>query len=70
LNDYEREKLRQEIFGNNKVEQEQGSNPSVNPGLLKLFPSARLERIKRRELRRFKQRQDVKWSHWLEAVSK
>jgi len=35
-----------------------------------MFPPERIEAIKRRELRRFKQAQDKKWQNWLESVSK
>jgi len=53
-------------------------NPLENPDsprdvradLQAMFPPERIEAIKRRELRRFKQAQDKKWQNWLESVSK
>lgn len=65
MTDDGRKLLRQEIFR----PREQTNASSINSDLLKLFPPSRLASIKRRELRRFRQRQDVKWSKWLQAVS-
>ena len=52
-----------------------GSNPTpatskVEEKLRELLPPGRLGVIKRKELRRFRQAQDRKWSNWLEAVSR
>ena len=66
--DDDRERLRREIF--RPREQPNVSNASsINPDLLRLFPEKRLKRIMAKELRRFKSRQGVKWSRWLQAVS-
>ena len=68
MNDREREDLRQKIFGSK--EQANTSNASsVNPDLLKLFPPSRLERIKRKALRKYAAKQDAQYQKWLEAVS-
>jgi hypothetical protein len=36
----------------------------------RMFPAARIERIKKKELRRFRETQDKKWQNWLEGVSR
>lgn len=68
----EKERLRHEIF--DRPVKQGGSNTSIassiSPDLLRLFPPARLERIKRKELRKFEAAQDKKWRNYLEAVSK
>jgi hypothetical protein len=69
MDNIEREKLRRKIFGTNKPTNVE-VGPEVNPELLKLFSKERLKRIMTKELRRFRQRQGVKWSRWLQAVSK
>lgn len=65
---------RQKVYGKpEQVTQEQpsiGVNPEVNPGLLRMFPPERLERIMKKEARRYKAALRKKWDHWLEAVSK
>jgi len=43
--------------------------PRVLPQLQQLFPPDKIERIKNKELRRYKLAQDKKWANWLEAVS-
>lgn len=66
--DIERKELRQKLFGT----KEQGNTPiasSVSLALLKLFPPERLERIKKKELRKYEAAQDKKWRNYLEAVS-
>lgn len=67
MDDIDREKLRQKIFG--PKEQEQGNIPGVSPALLRLFPPSRLERIKRRALRKYKAKQDIQYKRWLQRVS-
>lgn len=47
-----------------------GSPVSHERGLGEMFPSDRIEEIKKRELRRFEEAQDKKWKNWLESVSK
>jgi len=47
-----------------------GPPADVRADLQAMFPPERIEAIKRRELRRFKQAQDEKWQNWLESVSK
>lgn len=46
------------------------SDAIVNDKLRALFSRERIEAIKRKEMRRFKQAQDKKWRNWLEAVSR
>jgi len=36
----------------------------------RMFPEERIERIKKKELRRFKEAQGKKWRNWLEGVSR
>ena len=48
----------------------EGVEPEVNPKLREMFPPERVERIKKKELRRFREAQDKKWRNWLEEVSK
>jgi len=38
--------------------------------LPELFPAERLNEIKKRELKRFRDAQDKKWQNWLESVSR
>ena len=38
--------------------------------LAELFPPEKIERIKRRERRRFREAQDRKWENWLDSMSK
>lgn len=38
--------------------------------LERLFPTDRIERIKKKELRRYQLAQDKKWENWIEALSK
>ncbi len=74
----EREEIRKEIFGKPKKEVVSGqsennptteANPEINPNLLKMFPPERIERIKKKELRRYKAAQDRKWRNYLESVN-
>lgn len=76
----ERERIRKEVFDKPKDKtQEQPDissgnsieiNSNINPGLLKMFPKERLDRIKKKELRKYESSQEKKWSKWLESVSK
>lgn len=76
--DKERERIRREIYDKPKDKaQEQADisseievGPEVNPKLLAMFPPKRLARIMKRELRRYQQKQSLKWSRWLESMSK
>lgn len=80
--DEERERIKREIFGKPKeVAQEQPDvpgkdsvgieiGPEVSPRLLSMFPPKRLKRIMTKELRRFQEKQKLKWSRWFRAVSK
>ena len=72
MDDQERERLRQQIFGSPVKQGEGNAFPasSINPKLLRLFSPQRLERIKAKELRKYKAAQDKKWQNYLEAVSK
>jgi hypothetical protein len=47
-----------------------GSEPNHEAGVAKVFPPERIERIKKKELRRFRETQDKKWQNWLEGVSR
>ncbi len=47
-----------------------GSEKKHEVELVKMFPPERLEKIKVRELRRYKAAQDKKWQNWMEGVSK
>jgi len=38
--------------------------------LAKMFPAERIEQIKKKELRRYKARQNERWENWLKAVSR
>jgi len=38
--------------------------------LTEMFPPGKIEVIKKRELRRFKDTQDKKWRRWFESVSR
>lgn len=69
------DKIKREVFTDKETkENSQGNtsidNPEINPELLKMFPPERMEKIKRRELRRYKQAQEKKWKNWMESVSK
>ena len=44
-------------------------NRAHSSSIEELFPPERIEQIKRKELRRFKQAQGKKWRKWLDAVS-
>ena len=75
--DKETERIKREIFSKPKeVTQEQPGIPTgtehqeINPELLKMFPPERLERIKRKELRKYAAAQDKKWKKYLESVNK
>ncbi len=70
--DKERERIKREIFGNPKVIiQEQPKAPDeVNPKLLRMFPPERVERIMRKEARKYKEALKKKWDNWFRAVSK
>jgi hypothetical protein len=43
---------------------------SINNDLLKTFNRRKIENIKKRELRRFKESQEKKWRNWLISMSK
>ena len=47
-----------------------GSGKKHEVELVSMFPSERIEQIKKRELRHYKAAQDKKWENWLEGVSK
>lgn len=71
----EREKIRRQIFGKPTQGQpnapgEVEVNPDVNPELLKMFSPERLERIKKKELRKYKAALEKKWRNWFTSVSK
>lgn len=70
--DEEAKRIKREIFGKPKeVEQKQPSpTTEINPGLLKMFPKERIERIMKKEARRYKAALEKKWRKWLEAVSR
>lgn len=77
--DIERERIRKEIFDKSDTEPKEQTiiprnileeQPEINPELLKMFPPERLERIKKKELRKYKASQGKKWRNYLESVSK
>ncbi len=75
--DEEAKRIKREIFSRpKKVIQKQSNTssevmePVISPGLLKMFPKERLERIKKKELRKYKAAQDKKWRNYLGSVSK
>jgi len=45
-------------------------NPEINPELLKMFSPKEIERIKKKELRKYKAAQDKKWRNYLESVNR
>lgn len=49
---------------------EETSRPEVVPSLSSLFSPRRIEAIKRKELKRYQQKQDIKWQNWLRSVSR
>lgn len=68
--DIEREELRRKLFPPKQEEEAIVSNsPSISPNLLKLFPASKIERIKKKSLRKFKAAQDKQWDNFLKAVS-
>jgi len=76
--DKETERIKREIFGKPREDNtsQQHGSPSVgtegeiNPELLRMFPPERIERIKKKELRKYKNAQDKKWRNYLDSVSK
>lgn len=76
--DKERERIRKEIFDKPKEvvqeppKEDNGTeiNPDINPGLLKMFPPERLDRIMKKEARKYKDALKKKWGNWFRAVSK
>jgi len=59
------------------LEERQNSNPAQEESeddrikrLHAMFPPEKLAKIKKKELRRFIEKQDIKWSRWLESMSK
>ena len=70
--DEKTKRIKREIFGKPKeVEQEQpNTSDEINPGLLKMFPQKRIERIMKKEARRYKAALEKKWRKWMEAVSR
>ena len=48
----------------------QGAPVSSDNSLAEAFPPERIARIKKRELRRFREAQDKKWKNWIESVSR
>lgn len=71
--DNERERIRREIYDKPKETTQKQSDgvesTEINPELLKMFPPERLEKIKEKELRKYKAAQDKKWRKYLESVS-
>ena len=47
-----------------------GSSAPREIGLGEVFSPERIEGIKKRELKRFREAQDKKWRHWLDSVSR
>ena len=43
---------------------------AAKPGLNQMFPPERIEVIKRKALKRYKDKQDEQWRRWLESVSR
>lgn len=76
--DKERERIRKRVFDRPKeVAQEppQGvsnieANPEINPKLLAMFPSGRIEKLMEKEARRYKASLEKKWRNYLESVSR
>ena len=52
------------------IDRLKGSAVARERDLAGLFPPERIEEIKKRELKRFKEAQDRKWRNWLESVSR
>lgn len=52
------------------IQRLKGSPVSQERELAEMFPLERIEEIKKRELRRFKNAQGKKWRNWLESMSK
>lgn len=54
----------------NLVERLRASTESRERRLAEMFPPEKIEKIKRRERRRFREAQDKKWANWLTSMSK
>ena len=52
------------------VQRLRGSPENHERDLTKMFPPEKIETIKRRERRRFRETQDKKWRNWLNSVSR
>ena len=52
------------------VQRLKGSSVPQERKVAEVFPPERIEEIKKRELKRFRETQDKKWRNWLESVSR
>ena len=52
------------------VQRLRGSRENHERDLTEMFPPEKIEAIKRRERRRFRETQDKKWANWLSSVSR
>ena len=52
------------------VQRLRGSPGNHERDLAEMFPAEKIEAIKRRERRRFRETQDKKWRNWLSSVSR
>jgi hypothetical protein len=52
------------------VQRLRGSPENHERDLAEMFPPKKIEAIKRRERRRFRETQDKKWANWLNSVSR
>ena len=55
--------------GKKKLRQPRVSAAQPMPAFDEMFPPERIERIKKKELRRFQEAQDRKWENWKKAVA-
>ena len=52
------------------IDRLKGSAVAQERELADMLPAERIEEIKKRELKGFKEAQDKKWRNWLESVSR
>jgi len=52
------------------VQRLRGSSVPQERKVAEVFAPERIEEIKKRELKRFRETQDKKWRNWLESVSR